>query len=79
MVIKKPDKWKHSPGDWVFIRVPEIAQFERHPFTISSAPETQDTFTLHIRGIGTWTNRLYKYYEELKSKAERESREKLTR
>ena len=34
LVIKKPFSFKHSPGDWVFIKVPEIAMFEWHPFTI---------------------------------------------
>ena len=24
----------------------------------------QDFFTLHIRGVGQWTNRLYTYFEE---------------
>ena len=39
LVIKKPNNFKHSPGDWVFIKIPQIARFEWHPFTISSAPE----------------------------------------
>ena len=37
---------------------------EWHPFTISSAPEQAGYFTLHIRGVGQWTNRLYSYFEE---------------
>lgn len=74
LVIKKPDTFRHSAGDWVFIKVPQIAQFEWHPFTISSAPERRDAFTLHIRGVGTWTNRLFKYFEEIKAKSGRELR-----
>ena len=38
---------------------------EWHPFTISSAPEQPGSFTLHIRGVGQWTNRLYSYFEEV--------------
>ena len=38
---------------------------EWHPFTISSAPEQPGTFTLHVRGVGQWTNRLYSYFEEV--------------
>ena len=34
LVIKKPYGFRHSPGDWVRIRIPEIAKFEWHPFTI---------------------------------------------
>ena len=39
-----------------FIRV---SRKEWHPFTISSAPEVRDHFTLHIRGVGNWTNKLH--------------------
>ncbi len=39
LVIKKPEFFNHKPGDWVFIKIPAIALFEWHPFTISSAPE----------------------------------------
>ena len=39
LVIQKPAKFNFSPGDWVFVKIPEIAFFEWHPFTISSAPE----------------------------------------
>ena len=46
------------------MKIPVIAKSEWHPFTISSAPEQQDTFELHIRGVGQWTNRLYEYFEE---------------
>ena len=74
LVIKKPDTFKHSAGDWVFIKVPKITQFEWHPFTISSAPERDDAFTLHIRGVGNWTNSLYKHFEDLKTVSGRKSR-----
>jgi hypothetical protein len=36
------------------------------PSDHSSAPEQRDNFTLHIRGVGQWTNRLYNYVEEKK-------------
>ena len=67
LVIKKPYHFKHNPGDWVFIKIPQIANFEWHPFTISSAPENKEYFTLHIRGVGNWTKKLYNYYENIKS------------
>ena len=41
LVIKKPANFRHVPGDWVFVKIPEIAKFEWHPFTISSAPEDE--------------------------------------
>ena len=100
LIIKRPAGFNFSPGDWVFIKIPEVARFEVntqqscviimcttvqctlynifpllasavniyylqwHPFTISSAPEVHDTFTVHIRGVGEWTNRVYKYFED---------------
>ena len=39
LVIQKPSKFNFTPGDWVFVKIPQIAIFEWHPFTISSAPE----------------------------------------
>merc|ERR1719220_585957 len=65
--IKKPAKFHYSPGDWVFIKIPKIAAFEWHPFTISSAPEVQDTFSVHIRGVGQWTNKLYDHFKNEKA------------
>ena len=41
-----------------------VSTSEWHPFTISSAPEVTDRFTLHIRGVGSWTQRLYSLFEE---------------
>ena len=64
LIVKRPHNFNFAPGDWVFVKIPAIAKFEWHPFTISSAPEQQDFFTLHIRGVGQWSNRLYTYFEE---------------
>ena len=64
LIIKRPHNFNFTPGDWVFVKIPAIAKSEWHPFTISSAPEQVESFTLHIRGVGQWTNRLYEYFEE---------------
>ena len=64
LIIKRPAGFNFSPGDWVFIKIPQVARFEWHPFTISSAPEMHDTFHVHIRGVGEWTNGLYKHFED---------------
>jgi len=47
----------------VFIQIPCIAKYEWHPFTISSAPEQKGFIWLHIRSVGTWTNKLYEFFE----------------
>ncbi|GIX91341.1 NADPH oxidase 5 [Caerostris extrusa] len=63
LVIKRPPKFDYRPGDYVYINIPSIANFEWHPFTISSAPEMDDVMWLHIRGVGEWTNSLYNYFQ----------------
>ena len=49
LVIKRPPNFHFNAGDWIFINIPRISRSEWHPFTISSAPEVSDHFTLHIR------------------------------
>ena len=39
LIIRRPEKFNFSPGDWVFVNISAIASQEWHPFTISSAPE----------------------------------------
>lgn len=41
LIVKRPHNFNFAPGDWVFVKIPAIARFEWHPFTISSAPEQQ--------------------------------------
>ena len=41
-----------------------ISYSEWHPFTISSAPEVEEHFTLHIRGVGHWTNSLHTLFQD---------------
>ena len=60
-----PPGWTHRAGDYLFIKIPEVARGEWHPFTISSAPERvspdgrgQQQLTLHIRSLGNWTKSL---------------------
>jgi len=64
LVIKRPARFNFNAGDMVFVKIPSVAHSEWHPFTISSAPEVKDEFTLHIRGVGSWTNNLYTFFEE---------------
>ena len=63
LVIRRPANFLFHPGDWIFIKIPAIAKMEWHPFTISSAPENRQELTLHIRSAGSWTNRLYDYFD----------------
>ncbi|CAG0883766.1 unnamed protein product [Darwinula stevensoni] len=63
LVIKRPAQFYFHPGDYVYVNIPDIAKYEWHPFTISSAPEQEGEVWLHVRGVGEWTNRLYEYFE----------------
>jgi NADPH oxidase 5 len=55
--IRKPEGFRHSAGDYLFLRVPEVARHEWHPFTITSAPESA-VLTVHVRALGNWTSAL---------------------
>ncbi len=60
--LKRPPGFSHRAGDYLFLRVPEVAKREWHPFTISSAPE-RDTITVHVRSLGNWTAALRRLVE----------------
>lgn len=49
LVIKRPSNFDYHPGDYVFVRIPAIAKYEWHPFTISSAPEQDGMQYTHIQ------------------------------
>ncbi|KAI5614848.1 NADPH oxidase 5 [Silurus asotus] len=69
LVLKRPPFFHFKPGDYIYINIPVIAKYEWHPFTISSAPEQQDTIWLHVRSMGQWTNRLFEYFRQSESQA----------
>ncbi|OXB77616.1 UNVERIFIED_CONTAM: hypothetical protein H355_002925 [Colinus virginianus] len=64
LVIQRPRSFHYEPGDYIYLNIPTIAAYEWHPFSISSAPEQQDTIWLHIRSLGQWTTRLYEFFRQ---------------
>ncbi|NXT80747.1 NOX5 oxidase, partial [Zapornia atra] len=64
LVIERPQSFQYKPGDYIYLNIPAIAAYEWHPFSISSAPEQQETLWLHIRSLGQWTNKLYEYFQQ---------------
>jgi NADPH oxidase len=54
----KKTTFNYKPGQYVFICCPYIADYEWHPFTISSSPD-EDFVSLHIRLAGDWTGSLH--------------------
>ena len=45
---------------------PPSYHFKKNSSNKSSAPENREHVTLHIRGVGQWTNRLFDYVEAKK-------------
>ncbi len=61
--IERPAGFTFAPGDYMFVRIPEVAKHEWHPFTISSAPENP-VLGLHVRTLGNWTSALRRVVEQ---------------
>jgi NADPH oxidase 5 len=54
--VECPPGFEPHPGDYAFLRIPHLARYEWHPFTISSAPGKSLYF--HVRSEGNWTKSL---------------------
>jgi len=50
-VINKPRKFVYKPGDYIYINIPAVANFEWHPFSISSAPEHKGNIYLRYNYV----------------------------
>ncbi|KAJ7708362.1 NADPH oxidase isoform 1 [Mycena rosella] len=51
--IVKPS-FKYTPGQWLFLQVPELSRWQWHPFTITSAPD-DPYVSIHVRQVGDFT------------------------
>lgn len=56
--VLRPRGFKYTPGQYVFIRCPQISRFEWHPFTLTSCP-ADSYLGCHIRKAGDWTEALH--------------------
>jgi len=61
--LECPPDFKPRPGDYAFLRIPHLARYEWHPFTISGAPGG-DRLCFHIRSEGDWTKSLRKMADD---------------
>ncbi|XP_013390859.1 NADPH oxidase 5-like [Lingula anatina] len=77
LVITKPPYFYFNAGDYVLLNIPVISRYEWHPFTISSAPEEAGVFTVHIRGVGVWTNKTYQHFK-VKNDVEKHCKQSLS-
>lgn len=59
----RPRGFKYTPGQYVFVRCPQISRFEWHPFTLTSCPG--DSYLgIHVRKAGDWTGALHDLVKE---------------
>lgn len=59
LVIERPSGFTFRAGDFIFLLIPALSRFEWHPFSISSPPERQESFSLHVRTLGDYTKALH--------------------
>lgn len=57
----KKTVFKYVSGQYVFVQIPFIANYEWHPFTISSSPD-EEFISIHIRKAGDWTTDLMELF-----------------
>lgn len=53
--FEKPS-FLYKPGQYLFLNIPAVSQFQWHPFTISSTPE-EGFISIHVRIVGDWTKK----------------------
>ena len=59
----------YEAGQYVFIRIPEIDNYQYHPISLSSSPH-EDITSLHIRALGDWSNQVRDRIINLKNETE---------
>ncbi|GAA0161326.1 oxidase [Lithospermum erythrorhizon] len=57
LYMSKPPVFKYKSGMYLFVKCPDISNYEWHPFSITSAPG-DDFVSVHIRALGDWTSEL---------------------
>ncbi|KAM7274082.1 hypothetical protein ACFE04_028746 [Oxalis oulophora] len=55
--MSKPQGFKYSSGQYIFVNCADVSPFEWHPFSITSAPG-DDYLSIYIRTLGDWTSQL---------------------
>lgn len=61
--IRLPRVFHFTAGQYAELKVPELSQFQWHPFTIASAPHEPE-MVFYIKAVGDWTISLYQLFNE---------------
>ena len=71
-VIERPPLFLFYPGQYAFLKIPELEQFS-HPFSISSGPESNYLeFYIEVFEDNSWTGKLWNYIESKPDEGELE-------
>ncbi|MCD9560886.1 hypothetical protein HAX54_019707 [Datura stramonium] len=62
--MSKPQGFKYTSGQYIFVNCSDVSSFQWHPFTISSAPG-DDYLSMHIRTLGDWTSQLKSLFSKV--------------
>ncbi|XP_007030987.2 PREDICTED: respiratory burst oxidase homolog protein B [Theobroma cacao] len=55
--MSKPQGFKYTSGQYIFVNCAAVSPFQWHPFSITSSP-ADDYLSIHIRTLGDWTSQL---------------------
>lgn len=61
--LTKPRRFNPKAGMYIFLNCPEIAKFEWHPYTMTSAPQ-DDHIRVHIASLGDWSSAMCSRFKE---------------
>ncbi|KAK1398508.1 putative respiratory burst oxidase protein H [Heracleum sosnowskyi] len=64
LYMTKPPPFKYKSGMYLFVKCPDLSNYEWHPFSITSAPG-DDYLSIHIRALGDWTTELKDRFERI--------------
>lgn len=62
--MTKPQGFKYTSGQYIFVNCADVSPFEWHPFSLTSAPG-DDYVSVHIRTLGDWTSQLRSLFSKL--------------
>ncbi|KAF8118734.1 hypothetical protein N665_0002s0047 [Sinapis alba] len=62
--LSRPNNFRYESGQYMYLKCSEVSLLEWHPFSITSAPG-DEYLSVHIRGLGDWTNKLRSIFSEL--------------
>lgn len=55
--MSKPQGFKYTSGQYIFLNCSDVSPFQWHPFSITSSPG-DEYLSIHIRTLGDWTSQL---------------------